>query len=140
MKFYQKETSLKPKERGYYVITNEVLSLIPEIENISIGQLQVFLKHTSASLTINENTDPNVLLDFENHFDSLVPEEMSYYLHNDENPDDLPAHLKSSILGSSVTIPITNGKLNMGKWQGIYFCEHRDYGGTRNLVLTAFGN
>jgi len=140
MKFYQKEIKLNPFKRGFHLITSEIINAIPEIKNILIGQLQVFIKHTSASLTINENADSSVRTDFESHFNNMVPENMPYYIHTYEGSDDMPAHLKGSILGSSIQIPITNGKLNLGIWQGIYLCEHRDYGGSRKLVLTAFGN
>ena len=139
MEFYQKEISLKPFKRGFHLITAEIENALTEIRNIKIGQLQVFIKHTSASLTINENADATVRTDFESHFNKMVPENMPYYIHTYEGSDDMPAHIKSSLLGSSVQIPITNGKLNLGIWQGIYLCEHRDYGGSRKLVLTAFG-
>jgi len=140
MNFYQKEISLKPFSRGFHLITAEIINEIPEISKISIGQLQVFIKHTSASLTINENADESVREDFESHINKMVPENMPYYVHTFEGDDDMPAHIKSSLMGSSVQIPITNGKLNLGIWQGIYLCEHRNYGGSRKLVLTAFGN
>lgn len=140
MKFFQKEIQLKQYDRGFHIITSEVLKAIPEVKEISIGQLQVFLKHTSASLTINENADSSVRTDFESHFNEMVPENQPYYIHTYEGSDDMPAHIKASLLGSSVQIPITNGKLNLGTWQGIYLCEHRDFGGSRKLVLTAFGN
>ncbi len=140
MMFYQKEISLNPLNRGFHLITTEILSQFPEIKNISIGQLQVFIKHTSASLTINENADSSVRTDIESHFNKMVPEDMPYYKHNYEGSDDMPAHIKTSILGNSVTIPITKGRLNLGTWQGIYICEHRNYGTSRKLVLTAFGN
>lgn len=139
MKYFQKELMLKPYSRGFYLITNEVLNAIPEINQLAIGQLQVFIKHTSASLTINENTDETVRTDFESHFNTMVPENAHYYKHNYEGSDDMPAHIKSSLLGASVQIPITNGKLNMGIWQGIYLCEHRNYGDERQIVITAFG-
>lgn len=139
MKFYQKETKLKAYKRGFHLITDIVLRAIPEIKQINIGQLQVFIKHTSASLTINENADYTVRQDFESHFNVMVPEQASYYNHTYEGDDDMPAHIKSSLLGASVEIPITKGILNWGIWQGIYLCEHRDYGGERNLVITAFG-
>ncbi len=139
MKFYQKELNLKPKNRGFHLITEEVLAVIPEIKNISIGQLHVFIKHTSASLTINENADATVRKDFESHFNHLVPENMPYFIHTYEGLDDMPAHIKNSLLGCSIQIPITNGSLNLGVWQGIYLCEHRNSGGSRSLVLTAFG-
>lgn len=140
MKFFQKEIRLKPYNRGFHIITQDILKAIPEIEKINIGQLQVFIKHTSASLTINENADPTVRLDFESHFNNLVPENLSYYKHTYEGADDMPAHIKASLMGSSVQIPITDGKLNMGIWQGIYLCEHRDYASGRELVITASGN
>ena len=141
MKFFQKEISLNPQRRGFHLITSEILAQIStEIQSINIGQLQVFIKHTSASLTINENADPTVRIDFESYINTFVPENEPYYKHTYEGADDMPAHIKSSIFGASVTIPITNGKLNLGIWQGIYLCEHRDYGGSRSVVITAFGN
>ncbi len=140
MKFFQKEIKLSSYRRGFHLITAEILSQFPEIEQIEIGQLQVFIKHTSASLTINENADPTVREDFESHFNKMIPEDAAYYTHTYEGPDDMPAHLKASVLGASLLIPITNGTLNLGTWQGIYLCEHRDYGGSRKLVLTAYGN
>ena len=139
MKYFQKEIKLKSQPRGFHLVTNEVLNAIPEINQISIGQLQVFIKHTSASLTINENADFTVRQDFESHFNKMVPENASYYKHTYEGSDDMPAHIKASMLGASVLIPISNGKLNLGIWQGIYLCEHRDYGGSRTIVITAFG-
>lgn len=140
MKFIQKEINLSPFKRGFHLITNQILKAIPEINEIEVGQLQVFIKHTSASLTINENADDTVRADFESHFNKMVPENEPYYKHNYEGSDDMPAHIKSSILGSSIQIPITKGELNLGTWQGIYLCEHRNYGGNRKLVLTAFGS
>lgn len=140
MNFYQKEIRLKPFSRGFHLITNEIIKEIPEISKISIGQLHVFIKHTSASLTINENADATVRDDFESHLNKMIPENMPYYTHTYEGSDDMPAHIKSSILGNSIQVPITNGTLNLGTWQGIYLCEHRNYGGSRKLVLTAFGN
>jgi secondary thiamine-phosphate synthase enzyme len=139
MNFYQRELTLKPVKRGFHLITSEILNAFPEIKQISTGQLQVFIKHTSASLTINENADATVRTDFESHFNKMVPENMPYYIHTYEGADDMPAHLKASLLSSSVQIPITNGKLNLGIWQGIYLGEHRDYGTSRKLVITAFG-
>lgn len=139
MKFFQKEIQLKPHSRGFHLITNEILNVIPEITQISTGQLQVFIKHTSASLTINENADYTVRTDFESHFNKMVPENAPYYEHTYEGSDDMPAHIKSSLLGASVQIPITNGKLNLGIWQGIYLCEHRNNANSRKLVITAYG-
>jgi len=135
----QKEISLNPKPRGFHLITNEIIQNIQEIGDISIGTMEIFIKHTSASLTINEDADPTVRDDFESHFNQIIPENAPYYKHTIEGPDDMPAHLKSSILGSSVTIPITNGALNLGTWQGIYLCEHRNHGGSRSVVLTLTG-
>ncbi|WP_111709346.1 secondary thiamine-phosphate synthase enzyme YjbQ [Lutibacter citreus] len=139
MNYFQKEINLNPVKRGFHLITSEIIDALPELKQISVGQLQVFIKHTSASLTINENADPSVRVDFESHINKMVPENMPYYIHTYEGSDDMPAHIKASLLGPSIQIPITNGKLNLGIWQGIYLCEHRDYGGSRKLVLTAFG-
>ncbi len=139
MKFYQNQIQLKPYSRGFHLITSEVENALPDLRQIKIGQLQVFIKHTSASLTINENADSTVRLDFESHFNKMVPENAPYYKHTYEGSDDMPAHLKSSLLGSSVQVPITNGILNLGVWQGIYLCEHRNNGGGRTIVVTAFG-
>lgn len=140
MIFYQKEIQLSPYKRGYHLITNEILREIPELSEIKVGQLHVFVKHTSASLTINENADPTVRVDFETHINKMIPEAMPYYKHDYEGDDDMPAHIKSSMLGCSVTIPITNGKSNLGTWQGIYLGEHRNFGGQRTVVITLFGN
>ena len=116
-----------------------MISQFPDLGKLQIGIFQLFIKHTSASITINEDADPTVLLDFESHFNHMVPENQPYYRHTMEGSDDMPAHLKSSLLGSSVQIPITNGKLNLGTWQGIYLCEHRNYSRERKLVITAWG-
>jgi secondary thiamine-phosphate synthase enzyme len=139
MKFLQRELTLPAFPRGFHLITKQIEKTIPELLEIKIGMLQVFIKHTSASLSINENADPTVRIDFESHFNKMVPENAPYYKHNTEGSDDMPAHIKSSLLGSSVLIPITNGKLNLGLWQGIYLCEHRNHGENRQLVLTAYG-
>ncbi len=139
MKSYQKEVRLPAYKRGFHLITETILSALPELKSVQTGLLQVFIKHTSASLTINENADPSVRVDFENHINKMVPENAPYYTHTYEGPDDMPAHIKASLMGASVQIPITNGKLNMGVWQGIYLCEHRDRASGRNLVLSAFG-
>ena len=139
MKAYQKQLKLSAYSRGFHLITPEVLAQIPELKEISIGMLQVFIKHTSASLTINENTDSSVGIDMENHINVMVPENAPYYIHTYEGSDDMPAHIKSSLMGSSVQIPITDGKLNLGIWQGIFLCEHRNHGGQRNLVISLFG-
>ena len=139
MKYFQKEIQLQSFSRGYHLITDSIISAIPEITDIQIGQLHVFVKHTSASLTINENTDPTVRLDFESHINNMVPENQSYYKHTYEGPNDMPAHIKASLMGASIQIPITNGRLNLGIWQGIYLCEHRNTASGRQLVLTVFG-
>ncbi len=135
----QKEINLKPRVRGFHIITENILKNIPELEKVKVGILQLFVKHTSAALTINENTDQTVRQDFETHFNILVPENEDYYKHICEGSDDIPAHLKSSLLGSSVSIPITNGKLNLGTWQGIYLCEHRNQGTGRIIIATIGG-
>ncbi|MGR8931729.1 MAG: secondary thiamine-phosphate synthase enzyme YjbQ [Gammaproteobacteria bacterium] len=135
----QKEIRLKARNRGFHLVTDEILSQLPELRGIKTGLLHVFIKHTSAALTINENADPTVRVDFESYFNRAVPEDQPYYRHMDEGSDDMPAHLKSSVLGCSLTIPISNGQTNMGIWQGIYLCEHRNYGGSRQLVLTLNG-
>ena len=136
----QKTITLSPKSRGFHIITDDVLENIPELKNLKTGILQLFIKHTSASLTINENADPTVRTDFESHFNMLAPENQSYYQHTFEGSDDMPAHLKASLLGSSVSIPITDGKLNLGTWQGIYLCEHRNRGSDRKLIITIQGS
>ncbi|MGG5487976.1 secondary thiamine-phosphate synthase enzyme YjbQ [Gaetbulibacter sp. PBL-D1] len=140
MKTFQKEIVLTAKERGFHLITSEIIKDFSEIATINIGLLHVFIKHTSASLTINENADATVRADFESHINVMVPENQPYYKHNYEGSDDMPAHIKASLMGSSVQIPITNGNLNLGTWQGIYLCEHRNFANGRRLVLTAFGN
>lgn len=139
MNSFQKELVLTPKSRGFHLVTDEIMDAIPEIKGISVGIFQVFIKHTSASLTINENADPTVRQDFESHFNEFVPERAPYYRHTYEGDDDMPAHIKASLLGSSVSVPISNGRLNLGTWQGIYLCEHRNYGGARKVVVTALG-
>lgn len=139
MQFFQQEIRLSPRKRGFHLITNEILDQFTGLNKLKIGQFQVFIKHTSASLTINENADPSVRVDFESHMNKMVPENAPYYIHTFEGPDDMPAHIKASMMGASVTIPITNGRLNLGTWQGIYLCEHRDHGGSRSIVVTAFG-
>jgi secondary thiamine-phosphate synthase enzyme len=135
----QKEFFLQPKKRGFHLITNEILREIPELGAIQCGLLHLFIKHTSASLTINENADPTVRQDMESHFNELVPERAPYYLHDYEGDDDMPAHIKNCLLGSSLTIPVTRGKLNLGIWQGIYLCEHRNLSGKRGIVATLHG-
>jgi secondary thiamine-phosphate synthase enzyme len=135
----QQEILLSAKKRGFHLITNEILNALPVLSTIECGLLHLFIKHTSASLTINENADPTVRLDLESHFNTFVPERAPYYRHDYEGDDDMPAHIKSSLLGSSISIPITQGALNLGVWQGIYLCEHRNQGGRRRIVATIQG-
>ncbi|AIY63802.1 secondary thiamine-phosphate synthase enzyme YjbQ [Pseudoalteromonas piratica] len=135
----QKTFSLKPRSRGFHLVDNDINAQLPEISRYRIGILHLFIQHTSASLTINENADPTVRMDMESHFNKFVPERQSYYKHDYEGDDDMPAHIKASTLGSSISIPISDGRLNMGTWQGIYLGEHRDYGGARTLVATLQG-
>jgi secondary thiamine-phosphate synthase enzyme len=135
----QTKITLSPKPRGYHIITDEVLQEIPQIQNFNTGLAHIFIQHTSASLTINENADPSVRRDFASHFKRMVPEDTSLYEHTLEGPDDMTSHIKSSLLGHSVSIPVTNGTFNLGTWQGIYLCEHRNNGGSRKLVVTLQG-
>lgn len=135
----QKEIQLKPFSRGFHLITHEIIEQLPEINNFKIGMVHLLLKHTSASLTLNENFDPDVRKDFESYFNHSVKENEPYYRHTSEGGDDMPAHIKSSMLGTSLSIPITKGKFNLGTWQGIYLCEHRNYGGSRRILITIQG-
>lgn len=139
MKIYQQSLQLKARTRGFHIITSEIVYAMPQITEIKTGMLQVFIQHTSASLTINENADPTVRKDFETFFNQNVPEDDPGYLHNDEGSDDMPAHLKAAMLGSSVMVPIRNGRLGLGTWQGVYLCEHRNHGGSRSLIITIWG-
>jgi len=135
----QKEFNLTAKPRGFHLITDEIIKALPELKQIDCGLLHLFIQHTSASLTINENADSTVRQDLESHFNIFVPEKAPYYRHDYEGDDDMPAHIKSCLLGSSVSIPITKGALNLGIWQGIYLCEHRNRGGSRHFVVTLQG-
>ncbi|CAH6870854.1 UPF0047 protein YjbQ [Vibrio chagasii] len=135
----QKTIHLNAQKRGFHLITDEIEQQIHEISSLSVGLLHLFIQHTSASLTLNENADPTVRSDMEAHFNKFVPERAPYYKHTYEGDDDMPAHIKASTLGNSVTIPITNGRLALGTWQGIYLGEHRDYGGSRTVVATIQG-
>jgi secondary thiamine-phosphate synthase enzyme len=139
MRIFQKQIKLPAKKRGFHLITNQVSMALPQIAEIKTGICQVFIQHTSASLTINENADPTVRIDFEMFFNKTVKENDPNYQHDYEGSDDMPAHLKASLLGSSVTVPITNGRLALGTWQGIYLCEHRNNVGSRSVVITAWG-
>ncbi len=137
--WFQNRFSLGAKRRGFHLVTREVLEHTTDLKKIKKGIFHLFIQHTSASLTINENADPDVRVDFESHFNVMVPENAPHYIHTMEGPDDMPAHLKSSLLGNQITLPIASGSLALGTWQGIYLCEHRDYGGSRNLVATYYG-
>ena len=139
MKLFQQNIQLRERQRGFHLVTPEIINAIPEIKDIRKGVLQVFIQHTSASLTINENADATVRKDFETFFNRTVPENDPAYQHTEEGADDMPAHLKAALLGSSVMIPIRNGRPALGTWQGIYLCEHRNHGGPRSLLLTAWG-
>lgn len=135
----QKQIRLDPHPRGFHLITREVVDAVPELRELRVGMAHVFIKHTSASLTLNENASPDVRRDFASWFDAAVPEGAPYWTHVLEGPDDMPAHVKSSVLGASVVVPVSDGRLALGTWQGIYLCEHRDGGGRRSLVVTAWG-
>lgn len=135
----QKEIRLNARPRGFHLITDEILQQLPELSSVHVGMMNVFIKHTSASLTINENADPTVREDFERFFNRTIPEDEPYYRHIYEGSDDLPAHLKSSVLGCSLNIPISDGSLSIGIWQGLYLCEHRNQGGPRTLMITVQG-
>ena len=137
--WFQREITLPPRPRGFHLITREVVGQMPEIGRFAVGLAHLFVRHTSAALALNENADPTVRADMEAYFNRLAPENAPYYRHTSEGPDDMPAHLKAVLLGSSLTIPISNGRLALGTWQGIYLCEHRDNGGPRRLVVTLSG-
>jgi secondary thiamine-phosphate synthase enzyme len=140
MNIFQQEIRLPAYPRGFHLITDEIIRSLSELVNMNVGMCQVFIQHTSASLTINENADRTVRKDFETFFNKIIPENDPDYKHTYEGSDDMPAHLKAAVLGSSVLIPITKGSLSLGTWQGIYLCEHRNNGGRRNLVATIWGN
>lgn len=137
--FFQETIKLKAPSRGFRLITQEITTALPELAKIQVGLLHIFIQHTSASLTINENWDPTVRTDMEKHIDKMIPENAPYYEHNYEGADDMPAHIKATVIGNSLTIPITAGKLNLGTWQGVYLCEHRNIPTPRSIVLTLQG-
>jgi secondary thiamine-phosphate synthase enzyme len=139
MSWQQAKFTLAAKSRGFHLITDDIVKQLPEIHNYQVGLLHLFLQHTSASLTINENADPTVRMDMESHFNHFVPERQPYYKHDYEGDDDMPAHIKSSTLGCQITIPISHGRLMLGTWQGIYLGEHRDYAGGRSIIATLSG-
>ena len=135
----QREIELRPRPRGFHLVTDEIVDRLPELGRIRIGIAHLFLRHTSASLTLNENASPDVRRDFESWFDRAVPERADYWTHTLEGADDMPAHVKASLLGPSLTLPIASGRLAVGTWQGVYLCEHRDRGGPRSLLVTLWG-
>lgn len=139
MKIFQQSLRLRQRSRGFHLITSEIIQAMPQLAEIETGICQVFIQHTSASLTINENADPTVRKDFEMYFSKVVPENDPKYQHDEEGPDDMPSHLKAAMLGCSVMIPVSDGRLALGLWQGIYLCEHRNYGGDRSVMITAWG-
>ena len=139
MTWLQRELRLEARPRGFHLITDEIERAVPELERFEVGMAHVFIRHTSASLTLNENASPAVRRDFRAWVDEVVPEDAGYWTHTLEGPDDMPAHIKASVLGPAVTVPIADGRLALGTWQGIYLCEHRDSGGPRQVVVTAWG-
>jgi secondary thiamine-phosphate synthase enzyme len=136
----QREISLDPRPRGFHLVTREIVGALPELSDVTIGLLHLLIQHTSASLTLNENASPDVRRDFESYFDAAVPEHAPYWTHTLEGDDDMPAHIKTSLLGPSLMLPIAKGGLALGTWQGIYLCEHRDRGGTRSVIATIWGS
>jgi len=139
MDWFQKSITISESKRGFLLITDQIMSQIPEINEFKVGILHLFIKHTSASLTINENADPTVREDLETHFNHTIPENAPYYKHTMEGPDDMPAHIKSTLIGNSLTVPISEGLLNLGIWQGIYLCEHREHPHSRKIIATING-
>jgi secondary thiamine-phosphate synthase enzyme len=135
----QRAITFDPRPRGFHLVTREVLSALPELRELQVGLLHLLLQHTSASLTLNENASPDVRRDFETWFSQAVPERAPYWTHTLEGSDDMPAHIKGSLLGPSLTLPVSHGQLALGTWQGIYLCEHRDRGGRRSVIATAWG-
>jgi secondary thiamine-phosphate synthase enzyme len=137
--WHQRTIRLSARPRGFHLVTDDVLEALPELRQVSVGLLHLLIQHTSASLALNENAAPEVRRDFESWFDQAVPEGAPYWTHTLEGPDDMPAHIKAALLGPSLTLPVREGRLALGTWQGIYLCEHRDHGGPRSLVATAWG-
>jgi secondary thiamine-phosphate synthase enzyme len=135
----QREITLDPRPRGFHLVTREVLGALPEMESVAVGLLHLLIRHTSASLTLNENASPDVRRDFETWFNEAVPERAPYWTHTVEGRDDMPAHIKGSLLGPSLTMPVADGRLALGTWQGIYLCEHRNRGGARSIIATLWG-
>ena len=139
MTWFQKTIVLRPKARGFHLIQDEIVGQLPELNAFKVGLAHLFIQHTSASLAINENADPTVRIDLENHFNVLAPEDAPYFLHTYEGPDDMPAHIKAILIGPSLSLPLRDGRFVLGTWQGIYLCEHRDHGGARRIVVTLQG-
>jgi secondary thiamine-phosphate synthase enzyme len=135
----QREVTLRPRPRGFHLVTREIESAVPELRSLRVGLAHLFIRHTSASLTLNENASPDVRDDFEAYFNEAVPEDAHYWTHTIEGPDDMPAHIKASLLGPSLSLPVSDGRLALGTWQGVYLCEHRNRGGPRSVVVTLWG-
>ena len=135
----QREVTLRPRQRGFHLVTDEIESALPELRSLRIGLAHLFIRHTSASLTLNENASRDVREDFESYFNEAVPEDASYWTHTVEGPDDMPAHIKASLLGPALSVPVSDGRLALGTWQGVYLCEHRDRGGPRSVLVTLCG-
>ncbi|MBX5440234.1 MAG: YjbQ family protein [Solirubrobacteraceae bacterium] len=137
--WHQAFVELRPRPRGFHLVTDEILGQVPQLRELRVGLAHLFLRHTSASLTLNENASPDVRRDFRSWFDRAVPEDAPYWTHTLEGPDDMPSHIKSSLTGSDLLLPVRDGRLAVGTWQGVYLCEHRDHGGPRSLVVTLWG-
>jgi secondary thiamine-phosphate synthase enzyme len=135
----QREITLRPRPRGFHLVTGEIEDAVPELRDVAVGLAHLFIRHTSASLTLNENASPDVRRDFESWFDAAVPEDAPYWTHTAEGPDDMPAHIKASVLGPSLSLPVADGRLALGTWQGIYLCEHRDRPSGRRVLATVWG-
>ena len=135
----QREVTLRPRPRGFHLVTDEIEQAVPELRELRVGLAHLFIRHTSASLTLNENASPDVRRDFEAWFDDAVPEDAPYWTHTIEGPDDMPAHIKASVLGPALSLPVSDGRFALGTWQGVYLCEHRNRGGPRSLVVTLHG-
>jgi secondary thiamine-phosphate synthase enzyme len=136
----QREITLAARPRGFHLVTREIVAALPELDDVDVGLLHLLIQHTSASLAMNENASPDVRRDFESYFNAAVPEDAPYWTHTVEGADDMPAHIKASLLGPSLTLPVARGRLALGSWQGIYLCEHRNRGGTRSVVATLWGS
>jgi secondary thiamine-phosphate synthase enzyme len=136
----QREIDLGPRPRGFHLVTRDIVDALPELGDVAVGLLHLLIQHTSASLALNENASPDVRRDFESYFNAAVPEDASYWTHTLEGSDDMPAHIKASLLGPSLTLPVARGRLALGTWQGIYLCEHRDRGGSRSVIATVWGS